>query len=75
VTAFDFKCFADDQRFGYPLACPSQNSAVSLTGHLHQTGGGFLIQTFKIAQPDGFELLNGQRNLAGYGNALRNKGC
>ena len=57
------------------MACMGQNSAIGLPGYFHQIGGGFLIQTFKIAQPDGFELLNGQRNFTGYKNTLGNKGC
>jgi len=57
------------------MASPGQNSTIGLPGYFHQIGGGFLIQTFKIAQPDGFELLNGQKNLTGYRNALGNKCC
>ena len=37
------------------MACPGQNSTIGLPGYFHQIGGGFLIQTFKIAQSDGFE--------------------
>jgi hypothetical protein len=35
-----------------------QNSAIGLPGYFHQIGGGFLIQTFKIAQPYGFEFFD-----------------
>jgi hypothetical protein len=73
VTAFNSQSFAGYQRFGYTMACPGQNSAIGLSGYRYQIGGGFLIQTFKIAQPDGFEFLNRQKNLAGYWNALGNK--
>jgi len=36
-----------------------EDSAIRLPGDFHQIGRGFLIQTFKVAQPDGFEFLNG----------------
>jgi hypothetical protein len=58
VTAFNSQGFAGYQGIGYTLSRPGQNSTVGLTGYLHQIGGGFLIQTFKIAQPDGFKLFN-----------------
>jgi hypothetical protein len=73
VTTFNSKRFAGYQRIGYTMSRPGQNSTIGLTGYLHQIGGGFLIQAFKITQPDGFEFLNGQINFTGYWNAFGDK--
>jgi hypothetical protein len=59
VSAFNSQRFSGYQSFGNNVACTGQNSAIGLPGYFHQIGSGFLIQTFKIAQPDGFQLLDG----------------
>jgi hypothetical protein len=49
VSTLHLQDFAGYQRFGNHTAGMSQNPAVSLPGYFHQIGGGFLVQTFKIA--------------------------
>jgi hypothetical protein len=63
MTAFDTENLSHDQGIGHNASRLGKNPAEGLAGYVHPHGGVFLIQSFKIAKPDGFQALNGKNNL------------
>jgi len=50
-----------DQRPRDDIPGTSENTGEGRSGNPHPVGGGFLVQSLKIGQPKGFELVQPQR--------------
>jgi hypothetical protein len=72
-TAPDAQGFARNQGFSHNAAGIGQNTTECMSGHPHHIGSLFLIQVFKITQPDGFQLFEGQQHLSADGHTPRDK--
>jgi hypothetical protein len=73
-STLDFQGFAGHEGFSHNTAGSGENATVSMSGYLHHIGSRFLVQMFKITQPNRFQLLDGHKYFSGDTHAVGDKG-